>query len=79
MNFLKKLLGNNDLKTKINVYRISYRLRNGNIPLIAEMLIKSRKEKSEIDFARVVKEYWIRNKQQMQFDAILVVDKVGEE
>jgi len=43
------------------------------------MLIKSRKEKSEIDFARVVKEYWIRNKQQMQFDAILVVDKVGEE
>jgi hypothetical protein len=64
---------------KTNIFRISYRLRNGNVPLIAEMIIKSKKEKEEINFGEAVKIYWEKNKMKMELEEILIVNKIGEE
>jgi len=64
---------------KINIFRISYRLKNGAIPLIAEMIIKSRKTQKDIPFGQVIKNYWQENKKDMQLDEILLIDKIGEE
>lgn len=79
MRFWPKKKAKPEENRKTNIFRISYRLRNGAIPLIAEMIVKSRKEKEEINFAEVVKTYWQKNKMEMELDEILIIDKIGEE
>ena len=61
------------------IYRVTYRARNGSVPLIAEILIKSKRDKPEIDFRDVIKGYWEKKEHTTEFDEILFVEKIGEE
>ena len=68
---------NKEKKTKI--YRVTYRVRNGSLPLIAEILIKTKKDQPEVDFTEAIKKYWEKNTMPMIFEEIIMIDKVGEE
>jgi hypothetical protein len=49
------------------------------MPLIAEIIIKSKKSQAEIKFAETIKKYWENNKTKMKLDEILFIHKIGEE
>lgn len=49
-------------------------------PFISQVIIKSKKLESEIDFAEAVKNYWRKNDAKLfYFDSVALVEKVGEE
>lgn len=64
---------------KTNVFRVLYRLKNAGEALISEMIIKTKQEKNPEKFAQVIKNYWKKNKETIELDEILLIDKIGEE
>lgn len=57
------------------VFRITYRLKAGE-PLVGEIIIKTTKDRWEINFAEEIAKYWEKNKKDLKLDEILLINQI---